>query len=155
MLWNVVNADMDKCPCNCPTQFKVNEVCAYGGNNSCCTSGTVYKISCLSNGCKCFYIGKSQQYVKMSIQDHIGEVTKLYAKNILVTNCFQTTTNPPISIFTDTIQSTINLLHCNTRGNIKPGVHQRHTAIMHCDKRYHNQHPPTWHQHTTTKSNAT
>jgi hypothetical protein len=122
LLWNVVDADMGKRPCNCPTKFKVNGVCAYGGDNSCRTSRTVYKISCLPNGCKCFYIGKSQCYVKTHIQEHIGEVTKLYAKNILVTNHSQTTT-PPISNFTDTIWSMINLLHRNTRGNIKPGFH--------------------------------
>ncbi len=28
LLWNVVDADMGKCPCNCPTKFKVNGVCA-------------------------------------------------------------------------------------------------------------------------------
>ncbi len=94
LLWNVVDADMGKRPCNCPTKFKVNGVCTYGGDNSCCTSGTIYKISCLSNGCKCFYIGKSQRYVKTRIQEHIGEVTKLYAKNILITNHSQTTTPP-------------------------------------------------------------
>jgi hypothetical protein len=44
LLWNVVDADMGKCPCNCPTKFKVNGVCAYGGDDSCRTSGTVYKI---------------------------------------------------------------------------------------------------------------
>ncbi len=77
---------MGKCPCNCPTKFKVNGVCAYGGDDSCRTSGTVYKISCLSNGCNCFYIGKSQGYVKKRFQEHIGEVTKLYAKNIIATN---------------------------------------------------------------------
>jgi hypothetical protein len=80
--------------CNCPTKFKVNGVCAYEGDDSCCTSVTVYKISCLSNGCKCFYIGKSQRYVRTCIQEHICEVTKLYAKNILATNCCQTTTPP-------------------------------------------------------------
>jgi hypothetical protein len=94
LLWNVVHADMGKRPCNCPTKFKVNGVCAYGGDDSCRTSGTVYKISCLSNGCKCFYIGKSPHYVKTCIQEHIGEVTKLYAKNILVTNCSQMSTPP-------------------------------------------------------------
>ncbi len=36
------------------------------------------------NGCKCFHIGKSQGYVKTRIQEHIGEVTKPYAKNILL-----------------------------------------------------------------------
>jgi hypothetical protein len=121
LLWNVVDADMGKHPCNCPTKFKVNGVCAYGDDDSCHTSRTVYKISCLSNGCKCFCIGKSQHCVKTHIQGHISEMTKLYAKNILITNRSQTTTTPPISTFTDKIQSTINLLHRNTRGNIKPG----------------------------------
>ncbi len=87
---------MGKHPCNCLTKFKVkaNGVWAYGGDDSCRTSGTVYKTSCLSNGCKCFYIGKSQCYVKTHIQEHIGEVTKLYAKNIVATNRSQMTTPP-------------------------------------------------------------
>ncbi len=95
LLCNVVDADTGKCPCNCPTKFKVNGVCTYRGEDSCRTSETVYKISCLSNGCKCFHIGKSQHYVKTHIQEHIGKVTKPYAKNILVTNHSQTTNTPP------------------------------------------------------------
>jgi hypothetical protein len=94
LLWNVVDADMGKCPCNFPPKFKVNEVFAYGGDDSCCTSGTVYKISCLLATCNCFYIGKSQRYVKMRIQEHIGEVTKFYAKKILATNHRSQTTTP-------------------------------------------------------------
>jgi hypothetical protein len=39
-------------------------------------------------------IGKSQDTVKMRIQEHIGEVTKLYPKNILATNHRSQTTTP-------------------------------------------------------------
>ncbi len=49
LLWGVVDADLVKCPCNCPTKFKVNGECAYRGDKSCCTSGTVYKILCKSD----------------------------------------------------------------------------------------------------------
>ncbi len=44
LLWNMVDADLGKCPCNCPRKFKVNGVCAYGGDNSCHTSGTWHCI---------------------------------------------------------------------------------------------------------------
>jgi hypothetical protein len=104
LLWNVVDADLGKRPCNCPTKFKVNGVCAYGGDNLCCTSRTVHKISCLSATCNCIYIGKSQRYVKMHIQEHLGEVTKLCAKNILATNhCSQTTTPSPHTLQTQSV----------------------------------------------------
>jgi hypothetical protein len=33
LLWNVVDVDLGKCPCNCPTKFKVNGVCEYRGDN--------------------------------------------------------------------------------------------------------------------------
>ncbi len=51
-------------------------------------AGTVYKISCKHNNdtCNCFYIRKSQQYIKTRIQEHIGEVMKLYDKYILCPN---------------------------------------------------------------------
>ncbi len=65
----------------------MNGVCTFGGNGySCQTARTVYKITCKANGCDCFYIGKSQQYVKKQVQEHIGEVAKIYAKAILPTN---------------------------------------------------------------------
>jgi hypothetical protein len=86
LLWGVVDADLGKCSCNCLNKFKVNGECAYGGDDSCRTSGTVYKISCKHKNCNCFYIGKSQRYIIMHVQEHIGEVAKLYAKNILTTN---------------------------------------------------------------------
>jgi hypothetical protein len=89
LLWGVADADLGKRPCNCPNKFKVNGECTYGGDESCQTSGTVYKISCKHENCNCFYIGKSQRYIKTHVQEHIGEVTKLYAKNILTTNCSQ------------------------------------------------------------------
>ncbi len=57
-------------------------------------------MSCLSNDCKCFYIGKAQRYVKTRIQEHIGGVIKLYAKNILATSHRSQTTTPPIPLFT-------------------------------------------------------
>jgi hypothetical protein len=93
LLWGVINADLGKCPCNCPAKFKINWECAYEGNGSCRTSSTVYKISCKHEICNCFYIGKShQRYIKTRVQEHIGEVTKLYAKNILTTNHSQKST---------------------------------------------------------------
>ncbi len=95
LLWGVVGADLGKCPCNCPNKFKVNGECAYGGNDSCQTSVTVYK--CKHENCKYFYIGKSQRYIKTCVQEHIGEVTKLYAKNILTTNRSQKSSPPPQS----------------------------------------------------------
>jgi hypothetical protein len=94
LLWGVVDADLGKRPFNCPTKFKVYGECAYGGNNSCQTSGTVYKILCKHENCNCFYIGKSQCYIKTRVQEHIGEVTKLYAMNILTTNRSQKSSPP-------------------------------------------------------------
>jgi hypothetical protein len=43
--------------------------------------------------CNCFYIGQSQRCIKTRIQEHIGEVTKLYNKHILLPN--RTSTTPP------------------------------------------------------------
>ncbi len=94
VLWGVVDADFGPRPCNYPRKYEVNGECAYGDEHfSCCTAGSAYKISCNANNCNCFYIGKSQQYIKTSIQEHIGEVRKLYNKHILLPN--QTTTTPP------------------------------------------------------------
>jgi hypothetical protein len=45
---------------------------------SCQTAGILYKISYNASNCNCFYIGKLQCYGKTRIQEHIGEVTKLY-----------------------------------------------------------------------------
>ena len=79
ILWGVHNADFGPRPCNCPRKFKVNGECAYGSTRfSCQTAGCVYKISCNLPNCNCFYLGKSQRYVKTRMQEHIGEVTKLY-----------------------------------------------------------------------------
>jgi hypothetical protein len=61
VLWGVVDAGFGPCSCNCPRKYKVNGECTYGGRHfSCCTAGSVYKISCNANSCNCFYIGKSQ-----------------------------------------------------------------------------------------------
>jgi hypothetical protein len=85
-------------PCNCPNKDKVNGKCGYGSEQSTChTAGIIYKITCTAPNCNCFYIGKSQRYVKTQIQEHIGEVTKLYSKSILLTNHQQTTTTLPSS----------------------------------------------------------
>jgi hypothetical protein len=35
LLWGVIDADLGKCPCNCPNKFRVNGECAYGGDDSC------------------------------------------------------------------------------------------------------------------------
>ncbi len=87
LLWDITDTDLGCHPCNCPRNHKVKGVCAYGGNGySCQTAGTVYKITCKANGCDCFYIGKSQRCVKKQVQEHIGEVAKIYAKTILPTN---------------------------------------------------------------------
>ncbi len=49
----------------------------------------LYRWSCIQSELLCIpimqllYIVKSQQYVKKRIQEHIGEVTKLYSKLIL------------------------------------------------------------------------
>jgi hypothetical protein len=87
LLHGIVDADYGTRPCNCPTRFKINGNCAYSnGETTCRTAGIVYKISCKNESCKCFYIGKSQRYVKTRVQEHIGEVTKLYDKHILSSN---------------------------------------------------------------------
>jgi hypothetical protein len=79
VMCGVVDADFDQCPCNCPRNYKVNGECAYSGEQySCRTAVIVYKISCNASNCNCFYIGKLQSYVKTLVQEHIGEVTKLY-----------------------------------------------------------------------------
>ena len=57
---------------------------------------SVYKISCKVKDCNCFYIGKSQRYVKTRVQEHIGEVTKLYNKIILLPNRSASSTPPTI-----------------------------------------------------------
>jgi hypothetical protein len=97
LLWGVIDTDLGKCPCNCPNKFKVNGECVYGGDNSGQTSGTVHKISCKHDNCNCFYIGKSQRYIKTCVQEHIGEVAKLHAKNILTINHSQKSSPPPQS----------------------------------------------------------
>ncbi len=64
-LWGITDANLGCHPQNCPRNHTVNGLWAYGSNSySCQTAGTVYKITCKDNGCNCFYIGKSQQYVK-------------------------------------------------------------------------------------------
>jgi hypothetical protein len=92
LLWGVFDTDMGKRPCYCLTKFKVNGECVCGGDESCRTSGTVYKILSKYENYNCFYISKSQHYIKTCVQEHIGEVTKLYAKNILKLTAPQ---NPP------------------------------------------------------------
>jgi hypothetical protein len=107
VLWGVANADFGPHPCNCPRQYKVNGECAYGGECfTCRTAGSIYKI--LPN-CNCFYVGKSQQYIKTRIQEHIGEVTKLYNKSILLPN--RSATTPPLAHLqgSSTCSSTMSL----------------------------------------------
>ncbi len=96
VLWGVVDADFGLCPCNCPRKYKVSGECTYGGKHfSCHTAKNVYKILCNANNCNCFYIVKSQRYIKTCTQEHIGEVMKLYNKHILLLN--QTTTTPTLT----------------------------------------------------------
>jgi hypothetical protein len=65
LLIGIVNADLGQWPCNCLMKFKVNGACAFGGDEPCCTTGVIYKVSCCaSQSCNCFYICKSQQYIK-------------------------------------------------------------------------------------------
>ncbi len=98
LLWGIVDPDLGQRPCNYPCRFKVNGACAYGGDDTCRTSGTVYKVTCKANeNCKCFYIGKSQRYIKTQVQEHIGEVSKLYAKYILWANQLQKTTHSSLT----------------------------------------------------------
>ena len=52
-------------------------------------------ISCNVPNCNCFYVGKSQLYDKMRVQELIGAVTKLYNKCILLPNCTATRSTPP------------------------------------------------------------
>jgi hypothetical protein len=52
------------------------------------------QITYKAQNCHGFYIGKSQRYVKTQVQEHLGEVTKLCHKHILLTNLTQTTTPP-------------------------------------------------------------
>jgi hypothetical protein len=97
MMLNITDKDLGQRPCNCRSAFKVNGNCAYGGDTSCRTAGIVYKILCKgengNSACNCFYIGKSQRYTKTRIQEHIGEVTKLYDKLVLSRN--RASTHPP------------------------------------------------------------
>ena len=96
VLWGVADADFGPHPCNCPWQYKINGECAYGGERfTCQTAVSVYKISCNVPNCNCFYVDKSQRYIKTRIQEHIGEVTKLYYKSILLPN--HSATTPPLA----------------------------------------------------------
>jgi len=109
LLHGVVDVDYGPRPCNCPARYKVNGKCAFstGGETTCRTAGIVYKISCKANSnCKCFYIGKSQRYVKTRVQEHIGEVTKLYSKYILPSNRSNQSTRSLSSTQTTDNQST-------------------------------------------------
>ncbi len=110
VLWGVADADFSLCPCNCPWQYKANGECAYGGERlTCQIAGRAYKISCNVPNCNCFYMGKPHQYIKTRVQEHIGEVTKLYHKSILLPN--RTTTIPPLthSQNSSTCSSTMSL----------------------------------------------
>ena len=97
ILWGFNGANFGPHPCNCLRKFKVNGECAYGGTRFMCrTAGCVYKnISCNVPNCNCFYVGKSQLYDKMRVQELIGAVTKLYNKCILLPNCTATRSTPP------------------------------------------------------------
>lgn len=109
----IEDADFGPRTCNCPKKFKVDGVCAYGGSRfTCRTAGCVYKITCKVPNCKCFYVGKSQRYIKTRIQEHIGEVTKLYNKNVLLPNSASQSSTPPTAPSqhsTSTRSSTISL----------------------------------------------
>jgi hypothetical protein len=111
LLLDITDADYGTRPCNCPQQFLVDGKCAFGNDSSCRTAGVVYKISCCASAnCHCFYIGKSQHYVKKRIQEHIGEVTKLYSNLIL-----QTHRPRRAHHFSQTLQTTTTTLSKSTR----------------------------------------
>ncbi len=97
VLWGVADATFGPHPCNCPRQYKVNGECTYGGECFACQmAGSIYKeLSCNVPNCNCFYMGKSQQCIKTRVLEHIGEVTKLYKKSILLPNYSATT--PPLA----------------------------------------------------------
>ncbi len=98
LLWGVCDANFGQQPCNCPNKYKVNGKCTYGSKKSTFhTAGVIHKITCTAPNCNCFYIRKSQRYIKTRIQEHTGEVTKLYSKSILLINRHQTTTTLPSS----------------------------------------------------------
>ncbi len=96
LLWKVIDANLGHWSCSCLTRFKINGECTYGGDASFQTAGTVYTILCKAKTtCNCFYIGKSQCYIKTRVQEHIDDVTKLYSKYILFFNQPQMTPNKP------------------------------------------------------------
>ena len=113
VLKRIPDADLGCWPCNCPSNHKVNGVCAYSSNGySCQTARTVYKIKCKNNGCNCFYIEKSQQYVKKRVQEHIGEVARIYANTILPTHQHQQSTrrtsSQPQTLTTSSIELSLD-----------------------------------------------
>ncbi len=118
LLWGTKDTDLGRQPCNCPNKYKVNKECAYVGDKSSCrTASTMYKKPCKAQNCNCFYIGKSQHYIKMWVQEHIGEVTKLYHKHILLVNQMQTTT-PPLPPLTDINESLVPTLPRDARDHV-------------------------------------
>jgi hypothetical protein len=107
--------------------------CTYGGDNTCQTSGTVYKVKCKANkNCKCYYVGKSQHFVKTRVQEHISELSKLYAKYILPTNQLQQTTHSTSSSrSTSTTQSRI--VSFDTKKESSICIEPPLTFPPHCD----------------------
>ncbi len=72
LLCGITEANLGCQACNCPNKHKVTGVWAYGGETSSCqTASTVYKISGKAKDCNCFYIGKSQRYIKKCIHEKI------------------------------------------------------------------------------------
>ncbi len=41
LMLGITDKDLGQHPCNCPDAFKVNGICAYGGDRSCQTAGIV------------------------------------------------------------------------------------------------------------------
>ena len=54
-----------------------------------------YHVMCLIAIVSICYVGKSQGYVKMHVQEHISEVMKVYNKCILLPNHTATRSTPP------------------------------------------------------------
>ena len=70
---NVKSLDFDDEPCNCNRASKINGECAYGGD--CRKSIVIYKAEC--KDCNMAYLGNTQQKLKLRINQHLGEVSKL------------------------------------------------------------------------------
>ena len=70
---NVKSRDFEDLECNCNRASKVNGLCMFGGE--CRKSIVVYKTEC--KDCGMFYIGNTQQKLKVRMTQHLNEVCSL------------------------------------------------------------------------------